>query len=422
MNNDNFVFEFVQAEKYDLQLRLGLYGPSGSGKTYSALRIASGIVAEIGGKIAVIDTERRAARKYADRFNFSVLEMTQRRDIDAYIAAINAASKAGFTVLIIDSLTHAWQELLAEVETIARAKYHGNTWGAWSEGTPRQRRLVDAMLSYDGHVIVTMRAKTEWVIPEEGKDKGKPKAVGKGPEQGKGIEYELDMLGEITVDHIMCVAKDRTGEFQDAMIEKPGEDLGHKLAIWLACGKPEPQAHDQAGDNEYLALGQSAEKTHGIKFSNSGVDDMTADQLNESINALRLRMARAEWHLGKLPPYEPDTAELLTQDGWTEWLDKIGVTSPAPLQAALGTNKLGVWLKADPARVPDDAVALITAHMEARTRYNNLVTKAHEIGIETDLAPEAWTTAEVLEKLSALEANYRAHDELKDLNNGGQGA
>lgn len=48
---------FKKAERKQAKLRLGLVGPAGSGKTFSALQIASGL----GGKVAVIDTERGSA-------------------------------------------------------------------------------------------------------------------------------------------------------------------------------------------------------------------------------------------------------------------------------------------------------------------------------------------------------------------------
>jgi hypothetical protein len=73
--------------------------------------------------------------------------------------ATKEAAKLGYNVLIIDSLTHAWQELLAEVDALAKAKYKGNIWSAWSDGTPKQRQLIDAILDYPGHVIATMRSK-----------------------------------------------------------------------------------------------------------------------------------------------------------------------------------------------------------------------------------------------------------------------
>ena len=47
-------FTFKKAVRSASKLRLALSGTSGSGKTYGALLLAKGI----GGKIAVIDTER----------------------------------------------------------------------------------------------------------------------------------------------------------------------------------------------------------------------------------------------------------------------------------------------------------------------------------------------------------------------------
>jgi len=221
---------FQRATKTQIKLRLALFGPSGSGKTFTSLRIASGI----GGRIAVIDSERGSASRYADRFVFDA-DTPGDKTIKSYIQAINESAKAGYEVLIIDSLSHAWKELLQEVERLARSKFKGNSWSAWSEGTPMQQTLVDAILSYPGHIIVTMRSKTEWIQEESG-GKSKPVRVGLAPEQGKGIEYEFDVLLELTTDHLGTVIKDRTGKFQDKTIDKPGEDFGVALRDWLSDG------------------------------------------------------------------------------------------------------------------------------------------------------------------------------------------
>lgn len=221
---------FQKATKKKSKLRLALFGASGSGKTYTALRIAKGL----GGKVAVIDSERGSASKYSDRFEFDVVELDEQR-IENYIGYISEAEKAGYDVLIIDSMSHAWQELLQEVEKIAQAQFKGNTWSAWSKGTPKQKSLVDALLNFNGHIIATMRSKTEWVI-EQSNGKNKPTRVGMSPEQGKGIEYEFDLLIEITPEHYGNVLKDRTGKFQDKTIEKPDEKFGKELAKWLQDG------------------------------------------------------------------------------------------------------------------------------------------------------------------------------------------
>ena len=236
---------FKRATKAQAKLRAAFFGPSGAGKTYSALRVATGM----GGAIAFIDTEGAvherpdgsveeisSASKYADRFEFDVLNLRD-KSIDGYVEAISKAAAAGYQILVIDSMTHAWQELTAEVDRLAKAKYKGNTWSAWSEGTPLQRRLVGAILGFPGHVIATMRSKTEWTTVDNN-GKKTPQRVGLAPEQGKGVEYEFDLLVEISTEHIANVIKDRTGKFQDKLIEKPDEKFGKALAAWLADGEP----------------------------------------------------------------------------------------------------------------------------------------------------------------------------------------
>ena len=224
--------QFKKASKAQAKARVAIFGPSGAGKTFSSLSIAQGL----GEKLALLDTERGSASKYADRFTFDTLDLVD-RTIENYANAIELAATwdGGADVLIVDSLSHAWQELLDEVNRLAKAKYRGNTWSAWSEGTPMQRRLVDAILQFPGHIIVTMRSKTEWVT-EDNNGKKRPVRVGMAPEQGKGIEYEFDLLLEMSTDHIANVIKDRSGKFQDKIIEKPDKLFGQTLAAWLSDG------------------------------------------------------------------------------------------------------------------------------------------------------------------------------------------
>ncbi len=223
--------QFKKADKKAAKLRCSIFGPSGAGKTFTSLRIANGFKNATNGKIAFIDSERGSASKYADRFDFDVLEL-DRKTIADYIQGIKVASENNYNILIIDSLSHAWQELIEDIDRLANVKYKGNTWRAWAEGTPKQRSLIDAIINYPGHVIATIRSKTEWEI---GEDK-KVRRVGLSPEQGKGIEYEFDMLLEITVDHYATVIKDRTGKYQDKIIQMPDEKFGVELINWLNSG------------------------------------------------------------------------------------------------------------------------------------------------------------------------------------------
>lgn len=234
---------FQRATKSQSKLRCAVFGPSGAGKTFTSLRVAKGLAGD-SGQVAVIDTERGTARKYADRFEFDVLELKD-QTVQGYIDAIRLAAGGGYSVLVIDSLSHAWESLCEEVEKLAKAKYRGNSWSAWSEGTPQQRKLVAAILDFPGHILATMRSKTEWTTTDNN-GKKTPQRVGLSPQQGKSIEYEFDLLIEISTEHIANVIKDRTGRWQDKLLEKPGEDFGRQLAEWLNDGSAPPRQEPPA--------------------------------------------------------------------------------------------------------------------------------------------------------------------------------
>jgi hypothetical protein len=230
---------FKKAERTQLWLRCALFGPSGSGKTKTALLMAKGIADKMGVPFAVIDTEARSASKYADRIPFEVDDL-KKKTVDDYIAAMNEAIKAGYKVLVIDSLSHAWRELTDEVDRIAQSSTSKNTFSPWAKVNPKQKRFIDAILNFPGHIITTMRSKTEWVITATKDGKTAPEKMGLAPEQGKGIEYEFDLLVELDQKHQATVTKDRTGKFQDETIDKPGEDFGVALFDWLSSGTAIP--------------------------------------------------------------------------------------------------------------------------------------------------------------------------------------
>jgi hypothetical protein len=221
---------FMKAERTQLYLRAALFGASGSGKSYSALRIAKGIAGKTGGRVAVIDTEHGSVSRYADKFDFDVDNLTN-KDIDSYIDSMREAVRAGYKVLIIDSLTHAWDELLMEVDRIREANKN-NSMQAWAKITPKQNRFIQFLISLPCHVIVTMRSKTEWFIGERNGRKVVEK-VGLAPRQRDGIEYEFDFLLEIDQEHCATITKARADEFQDKIIPKPDEAFGESLYDWL---------------------------------------------------------------------------------------------------------------------------------------------------------------------------------------------
>ena len=135
------------------------------------------------------------------------------------------------------------RELLEQVEKAGAGEVPAATPGPHGLRARRcSAELIDTLLDFPGHIIATMRSKTEWTTQQNDRGRSTPVRVGLAPEQGKGIEYEFDLLLEISTEHIGRVIKDRTGKFQDTLIENPGEDFGKELAAWLAEGTEPPQA------------------------------------------------------------------------------------------------------------------------------------------------------------------------------------
>lgn len=234
--------KFSRATKKNAFLRLALTGPSGSGKTYTALSVATAM----GGKIALIDTERGSASKYADLFEFDTLEL-QSFHPQRYIEAIKEAETTGYDIIIIDSLSHAWigkDGALELVDRIARASKSQNSYVAWRDVTPLQNTLVDTMIGAKAHIIASMRTKTEYVQEKDDRGRTSIRKVGLAPIQREGLEHEFDIVGELDHQNTLVVSKTRCPDLQGAVIEKPGREIAEVLVAWL---KGEPTADGQLG-------------------------------------------------------------------------------------------------------------------------------------------------------------------------------
>ena len=213
---------------------MALNGPAGSGKTYTALAVATAL-----GKTAVIDTERGSASKYADLFEFDVLELDS-FEPEKYTAAIKAATDAGYEVVVIDSLSHAWAGkggILESVDNRAKGDRSGNSFGAWRYETPRQNALIDSVLGAGVHIIATMRSKTEYVQQVGANGKTEIKKMGLAPVQRDGVEYEFDVVGDLDDSNTLRIGKSRCIELAGQVIEKPGAALAATLAAWLGSGE-----------------------------------------------------------------------------------------------------------------------------------------------------------------------------------------
>jgi hypothetical protein len=230
-------FEFVPATKEQAKARVALFGPSGSGKTWTALILAT-VLAE-GGPIAVIDTERGSASKYAGPFTFNRLNLYTYDPRDL-VKALAAAAAAGQAVVVIDSLSRFWAGsggMLELVDNAAKRSYGGNSFGGWKEARPIENDMIEAMLGYPGHVIVTMRVKTAYEITKTDGGKTMPVKIGLQPEQRNGIEYEFDVVADMDQENNFTVSKSRCPELSGRVINRPGPDVAETLLAWLSDGE-----------------------------------------------------------------------------------------------------------------------------------------------------------------------------------------
>ena len=235
-------FVFVPAVKVKTKARIGIIGPTGSGKTLTALYIARGLAGP-NGRIAVIDSENGKAALYADEVQFDHLALTSFAPL-TYVEAIHAAEEAGYDVIVVDSLSHAWAGKDGALEQVDRAskRYQGNTFAAWRDVTPMHNELVDALVRCRAHLVATMRAKTEYVLEDDGRGKKVPRKVGMAPIQRDGMEYEFDIVADMDQEHNFIVSKTRYRGLDNAVINKPGVELGEEIRAWLEDGIDAPPA------------------------------------------------------------------------------------------------------------------------------------------------------------------------------------
>lgn len=218
------------------KLRLGIAAPSGAGKTYSALLMAFGL----GGKIGLIDTEHGSGHLYAHLGDYAVISIEAPYTVAKYIQAVKAFEEAGYTTIIIDSLSHAWAGDGGLLDKQGKLADRGtNSFAAWRTITPEHNNLVDAMLRSPCHIIATMRAKQDYVLEVNDKGKQTPKKVGMAPVQREGMEYEFTVMLDVDMNHIASASKDRTSLF-DGRFFKISHETGKELLAWLEMGEAGP--------------------------------------------------------------------------------------------------------------------------------------------------------------------------------------
>ena len=211
------------------KIKLALQGASGSGKTYSSLLLAYGITNNWK-KIAIIDSENGSADLYAHLGSYNVLTLTPPFTPENYIEAIQMCESAGVEVIIIDSISQCWDNLLEY-----HAGLQGNSFTNWSKITPRQNAFVQKILNSSSHIISTMRTKQDYVLTEKN-GKMVPEKVGLKAVMRDGIDYEFTLVLDIDIKHNVTASKDRTGLFMGKPDFTITSETGKKILDWCNSG------------------------------------------------------------------------------------------------------------------------------------------------------------------------------------------
>jgi hypothetical protein len=225
------LISFQKAVKYDAKGRVALIGPAGGGKSYTSLLLARALAGPTG-KIAAIDTEHGSLSKYADLFDFDVLELDSFSPQN-FVEALHAAEEAGYAVFLCDSLSHFWNGQDGAFDFVDNAQRRQKDQQAgWKEFRPYERAMVNDMITSPCHVIVTMRTKTAYEMQlVDGKQKRVK--VGLKPEQRDGLEYEFDLVGYMDEENNFGVDKTRCSAYAQKGFNKPGPKEFAPFVEWL---------------------------------------------------------------------------------------------------------------------------------------------------------------------------------------------
>lgn len=196
-----------KAENQTSYLKCGIHGFQGSGKTRTATEIAIGLALTIGDKkpVAFFDSET-GSDFMIKHFNAAGLELVvhKSRAFKDVLTIIDEAEKA-CSVLIIDSVTHIWDDLKTSFELSFRRR-NGLLFQDWGPIKREWKQFTTKFLNSHIHIIACGRAGYEYNMTEDEsgrkeliKTGNKMKAEGEmGYEPHLGLYMERIKKSELT--------------------------------------------------------------------------------------------------------------------------------------------------------------------------------------------------------------------------------
>jgi hypothetical protein len=248
-----------------------LFSESGCGKTFSSLLLARGFVGPKG-KIAMIDTESRRGHLYADVLEggYQVLDLEPPFSPQQYIAAMDAAVKAGYSIVIIDSGSHEWEGSGGILDMAAENEERTKRPGLHNWKSPKfeHAKFMLALMRSPIPVIVCLRAKFK--TRQKKDEHGKTQIVKDdytSPIQSEEFIFEATVHGEVMPDHSFRVTKCSHPDLRKCFPEgKPiASEHGALLAKWCegASQTAKPASTTKKAVTPKARLWAATESIHG---------------------------------------------------------------------------------------------------------------------------------------------------------------
>lgn len=204
--------------------KIALEGFAGDGKSYTAVSLAIGIHKLIGSKkpIALVDTEK-ALDKQKSRFTEAGIKAvaTTGRTLATVTNAIRMCCDGNADVLIIDSITHVWEDFMqAYMNDKRKTRLEFQDWGIIK---PKwKNEFSNVFVNANCHIIFTGRAGYEYeteIIKEEGKrDRKEIHKSGIKMKAENETAFEPDML--ILMEKKQDILGDKKEIYREATIIK----------------------------------------------------------------------------------------------------------------------------------------------------------------------------------------------------------
>lgn len=262
---------FGPAEAKPKKIIGGIAGPTGAGKTMSALEIGTGLVADPGRHLFLIDTEFGRGSHYADAYRFQYGQLSPPFTPQRYQEAIEASISAGSQCTIIDSTSHMWEgdrglldwhgEIALKMARGDPARAETYNFPAWREPKQALQAFVLYLQRCPIHLVLCFRAKERSkmvkAVGQDGRAKTEIVAAGLQPIIDTSTPYEATFLAMLSPEEPgvpQWTHKALASYLQPIFRDGPKQlsrEHGRRLAEW--CGT-EAESSGVAQQVEHRAL------------------------------------------------------------------------------------------------------------------------------------------------------------------------